>query len=290
MDKGGWHLYRCSPCDHIFVWPLPSAEELARIYSFEAGYQRQGLVTHDDRVPARKFRDSLRQIAHHVPEGALLDVGCSAGEFLHLARNNGFRVQGVELNPDTAAIARANGLPVFVGPLEQADFTPHSFDAVHLGDLIEHVPDPSAVLELVRGLLRPGGVLLIVTPNHDALFPRSTLRLYRWAGIPWSHPTPPFHLNQFSLQSLTGLLERTGFRVVEVRYTPCSLAYELRATGAFGPLKRAWVERRPVRLLRRGAVAAAVGAAYAAVWLLDRAAFLKRRDANMRLVAAPAHR
>lgn len=287
LVKNACQLQRCTRCDHIFVAPQPKEEEMTGLYSFAAGYQKQSTVRYsENQVFPRKARRSLEQITRHVPSGGtLLDVGCSSGRFLFLARRHGYRVQGVELNPDTAAIARANGLPVFVGKLEAAGFPPASFDVVHLGDIIEHVRDPASLLDQVRELLKPGGIAIIVTPNHDALFPRATYALYRAVGVPWSHPTPPHHLHQFSFTSLTALLEHRGLRVVETRFAPCSLAYELRSTGAFRPLKQAGAERRPLRLLLHGTLCAGVTLAYAGVWAIDRAAILKHRDFEMRLVA-----
>lgn len=287
MRKSGHELYRCAACDHIFVRPYPSDEELARVYSFAGGYQRQAAVRFaDQREFDPKFVASVEQLARHVTRGEVLDLGCSSGEFLWLARQRGFGVQGVELNPDTAAMAQANGLPVFVGRLEDGAFGAAAFDAVHLGDVIEHVKDPEGVLRRVHELLRPGGVALVITPNHDAFFPRATYRLFRATGTPWSHPTPPFHLNQFSVTSLTRLLEQTGFRVTERRYAPCSLPYELRSTGVFGRLKAALRARQPLRAVTLSALGAWVGASYTALWLLDRAAWAKRKDFTMRFVAA----
>ena len=106
MNKNGFQLYRCEACDHIFVSPHPSDEELSRLYSFESGYQRQEMVRFDavKRFPA-KFVASLEQLVRHVPSGSVLDVGSSAGQLLYLARGRGYAVQGIELSPDTAAIA-----------------------------------------------------------------------------------------------------------------------------------------------------------------------------------------
>lgn len=287
LNKNDYSLYRCADCNHIFVDPLPTQEQLAWLYSFKSGYQQQAMLRFEemDHFPP-KFTQSLEQLSRHVSSGKLLDLGSSVGYLLYLARRDGFDVQGVELNPDTAAIAQANGLPVFVGPLENATFPPATFDAVHLGDVIEHVTDPEHVLRQVHRLVKPQGVILVVTPNHDALFARATYWLTRW-GIPWSHPTPPFHLNQFSVASLTKLLHRSGFKVIEERFTACSLGYELRSTGTFKPLKESLQSRRWWRTAGRAVVCTYVSLAYSAIWLLDRLAVLKRYDCTMRLVATP---
>lgn len=287
MEKNGWPLRWCRGCDHIFVSPAPTRQELERIYSFDEGYQKQAMARFSDEdPPAPKLLERLGQIARHVPQGALLDVGCSSGRFLYLAERRGYEVQGVELNHDTAEIARANGLPVVDGDLESAGFPPARFDVVHLGDVIEHVIDPGEMMAHVRKLLAPGGIVVVATPNHAAFFPRATLLLFETAGIPWSHPTPPHHLHQFSFESLSRLLESSGFRIEEARYGPCSLRYELRSTGVFGALKRAWRARRSVETIVRSVQCALVAATYTAIWVVDRCLLRKRRDFDMRVVAS----
>lgn len=289
LRKNDYDLYRCAGCDHIFVHPQPDAKELGRIYSFEGGYQVQEMQRFDEmwQFPA-KLVGSLDRLVRRVGKGRLLDVGSSIGTFVYLAARAGFEAHGVELNRDTAAIAQANGLDVTVGTLEEADFEPGSFDAIHMADLIEHVPVPELLLRQTRRILRPGGTLLVLTPNHDAFFPRATHRLFRMFGIPWSHPTPPWHLNQFSATSLTRLLEREGFAIQEEHYDPCSLKYEMRATRTFFNLKRSLRTGRFAAMPFQAMACAAVTATYPPVWLLDRLLPRKRRDFAMTFLVTPS--
>lgn len=285
LRKNGWELFRCAACDHIFVDPQPTSEELVRLYSLGDGYRLPEIRFDGWSKFDRKFVRTLGHLTDHVKSGSLLDVGCATGEFMYAARRQGFEVQGVELNPDFAAIASQNGLAVFVGTLEAAPFAQRSFRVIHLGDLIEHVPDPQALLGHVRRLLEPEGRLFVITPVHDAFFPRATYRLFRGLGIPWSHPTPPLHLNQFSTRSLIALLGRVGFAVEELRFAPCSLSYELRQTGAFTIAKRLVRERLLAAAALQAARCAGITALYGAVWLADRCLPFKRTDFALTAVA-----
>jgi SAM-dependent methyltransferase len=286
LVKGGFDLYRCAACDHIVVHPVPSSEALARLYSFEGGYQTHAA---QDGVPARaahpKFVERIARIERHRAGGRLLDVGCSYGEFLGVARARGFDVQGVEMSPDTAALAAAQGTPVFVGSLADARFPDATFDIVHAGDVIEHLTDVRAFVAEIRRVLKPSGLIVVATPNHDAFFPRATLALYRVFRIPWSHATPPWHLHQFSARSLERLLAAHGFATLDVYHTGVALGYEVRATGSFSALKRALRARDALGMLRPGLEGCGALIAYPLVWLLDQVVASERRDATVNLIA-----
>lgn len=134
------------------------------------------------------------------------------------------------------------------GELGDTPFPPESFDAVTLWDVVEHVRDPAEALRAVRRLLRPGGTLALSTPNLRGLFPRLSQPVGRVTGY-WTHPEPPAHLFQFSQATLSRLLERTGFRVVEVLHERTPLKYTL----APGGLRR--LARSPWRALYAAAFA-----------------------------------
>jgi hypothetical protein len=103
-------------------------------------------------------------------------------------------------------------------------YEPASYDAVTLWDVIEHVPDPLDTMRRVVDLLRPGGVVGLITPNLDGLFSRSSYRIGRRIQH-WPAVSPPAHLFQFSTQSLTTLLDRARLRIVELRHEMMPLGY-----------------------------------------------------------------
>jgi len=287
LEKLGYPLHRCDECDHIFVAPVPSPDELAALYSVDAGYMAESpRAFSPDGDFSPKFVERIERIAALRPGGRLLDVGSAHGELLYLAEQRGFEAFGVELNEGTARASAAAGLRVFNGRLEDAPYEPGSFDVVHLGDLIEHVPEPGALVRTVAGLLRPDGLLVVATPNHDAFFPAATFWLFRRLGVPWSHPTPPHHLHQFSVRSLHRLLEREGFAVESEYFSPITLGYEIRATGAFAQLKRALRERRAAGVLRHALEGAGVLLTYPCVAAADRWLVRDERDFYLHVLAS----
>jgi len=149
-------------------------------------------------------------------QGRLLDVGCGNGSYLSVMRTLGWDVTGVDVDERAVAVCRARGLPVFQGTLEEAGFPDGSFDVITMNHVIEHVPDPLALLRECYRILSPRGCLGIVTPNVRSL----GHRLFRgnWRGL-----EPPRHLCLFSPVTLRNSVQLAGFRVIR-SYTRSSIA------------------------------------------------------------------
>jgi len=172
---------------------------------------------YDEHTPeVRMFQAALDRLGQFLSPGSLLDVGCAKGLFLDLARKRGWNVQGVEISHTTAAFARQEfGLQVFTGVLEEAHFPANSFDVVSLWDLIEHLDNPFGFLRETARILKPGGIVLILTPNHDSLITRMGYLLYRASAGALHKPLDliyDYHHNwYFSRDTLTRALRQAGF-------------------------------------------------------------------------------
>jgi FkbM family methyltransferase len=144
----------------------------------------------------------------------LLDAGCFEGRLLDQVRSETpWRGFGLEPNPAAVAIARGKGHEVWQGHAENApDLVPPGrlFDAIFLGQSIEHVDDPVLVLRRLRTLVAPGGALVVSTPSMDS-------RQIDWFGPTWAHWHPPYHRYIFSRKGLVALAERAGLRPVCLR-------------------------------------------------------------------------
>ena len=143
--------------------------------------------------------------------GAMLDVGSHCGFFLRRARKRGWSTTGVEPSPVSASLAReVFGLNVKTGFLADVAFPDCSFDCVTVVDVLEHIPDPRALLVEVRRVLRPGGCLLVKVPNV-----RYVLMKYRLVHGRFGVHRDAFdareHVVHYSRQTLAGLLSSAGF-------------------------------------------------------------------------------
>jgi SAM-dependent methyltransferase len=237
MKKDGFDLYRCPTCDLVFVYPVVPIETLrTEVYSKKSGFQANRAVALESVPENRRSTEVLTYLLQRAPGAKLLDVGTGNGFFMHWAKKRGFAVQGVELNDRLAESAKAQGLDVFNGTLAEAPESMRDYDVIFLGEVIEHVPDPRALVADCKKRLANGGKLVITTPNLDCLWSKSTFKLFQWFGIPWSSCTPPWHLYQFSSANLDRLLAEQGFKMETEWYLPQPpLKYEL---GSLHLLKR----------------------------------------------------
>jgi SAM-dependent methyltransferase len=152
--------------------------------------------------------------------GRVLDVGCSSGYLAEHVQARGVSVVGLEMDASAAEYARRFCEAVHVGDVETMElpFEPGSFDAVLCGDLIEHLRDPQAFLARVRPLLRPGGRLVLSTPNVANWSVRLSLLFGRFRyterGI-----LDRNHTHFFTRQTLGECLEGAGYRIAEFDFT-----------------------------------------------------------------------
>lgn len=143
------------------------------------------------------------------PEGKLLDVGCGGGHTIKFMQDLGWRVEGVDFDPEAVENARAKGLQVRCGSLDAQNYPDNYFDVVTLSHLIEHVYEPLELLRECYRILKPGGRLVMVTPNSKSLGHK--LFLSNWLGL-----DPPRHLHIFSVDSSRLLAEKAGFEKLRI--------------------------------------------------------------------------
>jgi 2-polyprenyl-3-methyl-5-hydroxy-6-metoxy-1,4-benzoquinol methylase len=222
-----YEVFRCSSCGLVYVTPRLAGNALRAVYG--EGYWRsdtpktKGYADYRKDAPLylKTFRKRFALLRQHVGNAKLrvLDVGCAAGFFLRVCRELGHVGYGVEISAEIAQVAREALGPerVFVGDLDAAVaahaavFTPHSFDLVTMWDVVEHVPDPQALLRTARGLLKPNGLLVLETQNVSSRFARTL-------GPRWQHYKHEEHLYHFDPDTARRLLEQSGFTLL--RWTP----------------------------------------------------------------------
>lgn len=157
---------------------------------------------------------------------SIMDIGCGDGSLLYQYRNRYSHLIGLEYSAERLRQAEANlaGLKftALQGSAEEIDQLPdNSVDRIITADVIEHIPDVYAASHEMFRVLKPGGDLVINTPNIAFVKKRLMLALGRFPST--SQPNEGMgsdvlfdggHLHYFTYRSLRLLLERAGFEMV----------------------------------------------------------------------------
>ncbi|MGP0060295.1 MAG: class I SAM-dependent methyltransferase [Beijerinckiaceae bacterium] len=256
VAPGTWTLWRCGGCEAAYLDPRPTESSIGRAYksyythakprsavlasrkdlvgrvklgyynsafgyNFETGLSVGKIVFKISRTIASSADFGIRHLPAPEYEGAaLLDIGCGNGSFLLTARDLGYAAVGLEPDEDAVRQARAIGLDVRMGMVPNSGLPAGSFEQICLSHVFEHLHKPRQAAEEIFQLLRPGGRVWLSQPNLDSV----GLSIF---GEFWRGLEAPRHLSLHTRESLTRLLNDTGF--VDVQIVPA----ETRATFYF---------------------------------------------------------
>jgi SAM-dependent methyltransferase len=263
--KAGFHVVRCRNCSLVYVSPRPRLAALSAQYEVGSFFEHQVTRANDQswRPEALARLELINRL--HPTRGTLLDVGCSAGWFMSVAQDAGWKVSGIDVSGPAVEYSKSRGFDAKVATLDDHGFTPASFDVITMFDCIEHMPSPMRALQAVRTLLAPGGIVMLTTPNVDGIFPRVTYQILARPFGAWDHPGPPGHIYQFGMRTISAALERSGFAVIEGHTTQIPLDFSVGALeDAIVDVLKGSGRREPVAPVVRGSAPAETPAETAA--------------------------
>ena len=218
------NIVQCRSCGYVFDNPRPTLGELITFYSKKEKYDSwlKELGPRD-----RLWKRRLKKLQSTRKPGSLLDVGTGIGQFLSTARTSYREVYGTEVSASAVAIAKQKyGLDLFHGSVEELAQQGKRFSNITLFHVLEHVPDPRAMLKTCYSLLEDGGCLVIAVPNEIASLRGFKKRLFGkirkessqgLLGLPrltLDGSISEIHLSHFTPSVLRRLVQATGFSVV----------------------------------------------------------------------------
>lgn len=202
---------RCLSCKLVSVSPKQNDEYLKeRANHWSVDYHTHPLKVnqhYSTDFQRAAYKTNLDLIRPYRKNNRLLDLGCSIGGFLMAAKNDGWQEHGIDIS-QSVNVAIEKGLNAQQGYLSDFDYPNDYFDVITLLDVIEHINNQEKLLKQIFSLLRPGGILFLITPNFGGI----TSRILK---SKWSAVTPDDHVFLFSQQSLAALLTNKGFEVVK---------------------------------------------------------------------------
>jgi 2-polyprenyl-3-methyl-5-hydroxy-6-metoxy-1,4-benzoquinol methylase len=223
-----FHYARCPTCQIDYQTPQPSLEDIAGFYP--DSYDKHTVISSPKPLSGRRkivlkawygYKNldvnplfwllapvlglyKYKNTVPYVENGLVLDVGCGNGQFLQSLEQIGWQVKGVDFNENAVNSCQQAGLDVRVGTIEESGFPENSFDLVSARHVIEHVPDPKGFVVSLANATKPGGKILIRTPNNLALGKK-------YFGVHWFPNEMPRHLMLFTPNTIDKLLTEQGF-------------------------------------------------------------------------------
>jgi len=213
VDKyGDYSLLRCSSCSVVFSEPMkspgPEWYEKNKFYQVE----RQYLLAAGDSASKSRTKAKDENFLESISCSSLklLDIGCGKGDFLEKHRKDFATVTGVDFDSEAIKMAKAKGLEVYCMEIEKFldGFTQSKFDIITIRHVLEHVEEPSKLIESVRKVLSPGGLVVVSVPNAEFKLVRpedNKIFLY-----------PPHHLTLWSAASLHNLFKLHKFEICKM--------------------------------------------------------------------------
>ena len=210
FEKNQCNIVKCKRCGLIYINPRLNQNAVKEIYG---GNYSAGWLEHKKTISKRKrAKKILKRIMKVKKNGKFLDVGCSVGYILEAAREKGFEPYGVEISPIAINFAKKElELNVFEGYLEDANFSNNFFDVITMYNLLEHIPNPSGLIQETSKILKPDGVIEIWTPNIGH-------RLAKRLGSDWPAIMHD-HLYYFNLVTMDKILEKNGLYIYKNQFT-----------------------------------------------------------------------
>lgn len=226
-------FWRCESCGIVYLSPRPKRDSIHLFYPADrynpapVSYQEEELTSGPLWIIRRaiwRLGRSIITLPYRIRFGVqdaafppvgqkkLLDVGCGNGQYLVAMKELGWQVYGCDTSQAKIDyLQQVRKLQnTYFGAVNDLHFPDSYFDVITLWHVIEHLFDPFVELDTLFRLLRPGGLLLIGTPNFRSL---EANIFGRW----WTGYDVPRHLILFCAETLTQVLTQKGFRVTRIR-------------------------------------------------------------------------
>lgn len=207
-----FNLYYDSNLDMLVTHPQPSLDQLGKYYES------------DDYISHTDSKRSLFEKAYHVvkgialknklnlinleqsSKGAILDIGAGTGDFLAVAKQNGWTTTGIEPSPKAKSIAISKGISFVENTTDLANY---SFDVITMWHVLEHVPDLDFQIKELKRLLKPSGTLIVAVPNFKSFDANHY-------GKFWAAYDVPIHFWHFSKKSIELLFAKENMKLKKV--------------------------------------------------------------------------
>ncbi len=211
VSQETFELLYSEELDMLITHPQPSLEKLPSYY------ESVDYISHTDGnrsifekmyqfVKGIALKNKLKLINSQSQKGRILDIGAGVGDFLSVAKKEGWETIGVEPSEKAKTIAKTKGVK-FVENLSELES--NSFDVITMWHVLEHVPDLEKQIQELKRLVKPTGTVIIAVPNFKS-FDAKHYDKY------WAAYDVPIHLWHFSKTAIQKLFARENLELIKV--------------------------------------------------------------------------
>ena len=211
VSQETFELLHDEELDMLITHPQPSLEKLPSYY------ESVDYISHTDGnkslfekmyqfVKSIALKNKLKLINSESEKGKILDIGAGVGDFLSVAKKDGWEVIGIEPSEKAKTIAKRKGVP-FAENLYELES--NSFDIITMWHVLEHVPNLENQIKELKRLIKPSGTLIIAVPNFNSFDAK-------YYGHFWAAYDVPIHLWHFSKTAIKKLFAKENLDSVKV--------------------------------------------------------------------------
>lgn len=200
VSKENFFLCKCSNCQLLFTNPRPTQSVIAPYYNFPEYYSHAGKAQNltqwiYQNVRAYSISKKVQYIQQFQKKGKLLDYGCGTGDFLKAAKNQGWKIAGIEPNEKAriqANLKLKNKIKLSIEEINKET----KYDIITLFHVLEHIHELRTTTKNIINHLKPDGYLIVAVPNYESFDCKKYGRF--WAG--WDVPRHLYHFNKHAME------------------------------------------------------------------------------------------
>jgi 2-polyprenyl-3-methyl-5-hydroxy-6-metoxy-1,4-benzoquinol methylase len=206
--KNEVNIVQCSECGFVFIPPFYRKQINYKEYKNKDSLK--AVIAGNDWLKIQRHKLRYRTIQKYCPKGKLFDLGVGWGHFLHTGRLLGYTVEGIEMAEMPYTYAKEY-LKLPVENIDFFDYIPKTnyYDMLTMWDVLEHIDNCDEAIEKCVTMLKQGGHIVIQVPQIDSYIAKTQKERWQAMGLD--------HVNYFSKDTITRLLESKGFKVIKIK-------------------------------------------------------------------------
>jgi 2-polyprenyl-3-methyl-5-hydroxy-6-metoxy-1,4-benzoquinol methylase len=213
FNEKKFHYVTCDACKLVYIDPLLSEDDLQKLYSID--YHNEFYFN-----AGKDYTRQMDILLQHKTKGKFLDYGCGDAAFLRFFRHLDFELYGAEYNPVLVnKLKEAHQGISFLTIDSLLNDPSQKFDIIHLGDVLEHLVNPQAIIQILRTRLNPGGILFVEGPiehnfNFANIFIAGNFQVKKLLMPKRTVPMRPFHIFFSNRKNQREFFERIHFKTL----------------------------------------------------------------------------